>query len=110
MDSKLVPSKVIECAPVGPLSPYIKPYVALLNEQGFTPSSVHEQIRVIAMFSQSLQRSRCEIRDLDEAVVERFLYHELRSSSGTRIGIARREREDLSLRCGRSFGICATKG
>ena len=29
------------------------------------------------MFSQSLQRSGCDIRDLDEAVVERFLYHEL---------------------------------
>ena len=34
----------------------------------------------------------------------------LRSSSGTRIGTARRERKDLSLRCARSFGICATKG
>src|SRR5260221_4614890 len=78
MDPKLVSSTVIECAPVGPLSPYIEPYGALLNEQGFTSSSVHEQIRVIVMFSQSLQRSGCEIRDLDEAVVERFLYHELR--------------------------------
>ncbi len=78
MDPKLVPSKVIECAPVGPLSPYIEPYVALLNEQGFTPSSVHEQIRAIVMFSQSLQRSGCEIRDLDEFVTERFLSDELK--------------------------------
>jgi len=78
MDPKLVPSKVIECAPVGPLSPYIEPYVALLNEQGFTPSSVHEQIRVIVMFSQSLLRSGCEIRDLDESVTERFLSDELK--------------------------------
>jgi site-specific recombinase XerD len=30
------------------------------------------------MFSRSLQQSGCEIRDLDEIVVERFLYHELR--------------------------------
>jgi site-specific recombinase XerD len=30
------------------------------------------------MFSRSLQRSGCEVRDLDEAVVERFLYHELK--------------------------------
>jgi hypothetical protein len=29
------------------------------------------------MFSESLQRSGCKIRDLDEAVVERFLYREL---------------------------------
>jgi len=59
-------------------SPYIEPYVALLNEQGFTSSSVHEQIRVIVMFSQSLQRSGCEIRDLDESVTERFLSDELK--------------------------------
>src|SRR5260221_1461835 len=78
MDPKLVSSTVIECAPVGPLSPYIEPYGALLNEQGFTSSSVHEQIRVIVMFSQSLQRSGCEIRDLDESVTERFLSDELK--------------------------------
>jgi hypothetical protein len=78
MDPKHIPSKIIECGPVGPLSRYIEPYVALLREQGFAPASLHEHIRVIVMFSQSLQRSGCEIRDLDEAVVERFLYHELR--------------------------------
>jgi site-specific recombinase XerD len=78
MDPKHIPSKIIECAPVGPLSPYIEPYVVLLREQGYAPASLHEHVRVIVMFSQSLQRSGCEIRDLDEAVVERFLYHELK--------------------------------
>jgi hypothetical protein len=62
MDPKSVPSKIIECAPVGPLSPYIESHLALVNEPGLAPSSVHEQIRVIVMFSQSLQRSGCEIR------------------------------------------------
>jgi site-specific recombinase XerD len=78
MDPKSVPSKFIESAPVGPLSPYIESYVTLANEQGFAPSSVYEQIRVIVMFSQSFERSGCEIRALDESVTERFLYHELK--------------------------------
>jgi hypothetical protein len=78
MDPKHIPSKIIKCGPVGPLSRYIEPYVALLREEGYAPASLHEHVRVIVMFSQSLQRSGCEIRDLDEAVVERFLYHELK--------------------------------
>jgi len=78
MDPKFIPSKIVECAPVGPLSRYIEPYVGLVREQGYAPASVHEHVRVIVMFSQSLQRSGCEIRDLDEAVVERFLCHELK--------------------------------
>jgi site-specific recombinase XerD len=77
MDPKFVPSKIVERVPIGPLSRYIKPYVDLVREQGYASASVHEHVRVIFMFSQSLQRSGCDIRDLDEAVVERFLYHEL---------------------------------
>ena len=78
MDPKHIPSKIIECAPVGPLSRYIEPYVTLHREQGYASASLHEHVRVIVMFSQSLQRSGCDIRDLDEAVVERYLYHELK--------------------------------
>jgi len=77
MDPKHIPSKIIKSGPVGSLSRHIEPYVALLREEGYAPASLHEHVRVIVMFSQSLQRSGCEIRDLDEAVVERFLYHEL---------------------------------
>jgi site-specific recombinase XerD len=78
MDPKFVPSKIIESAPVGPLSRYIEPYIAFVNEVGFAPRSVYEQVRVIVMFSRSLLRSSCEIRDLDESVTERFLQDELR--------------------------------
>jgi site-specific recombinase XerD len=78
MDPKHIPSKIVECAPVGPLSRYIEPYVTLHREQGYASASLHEHVRVIVMFSQSLQRSGCDIRDLDETVVERFLYHELK--------------------------------
>jgi site-specific recombinase XerD len=78
MDPKFVPSKIIESAPVGPLCTYIEPYIAFVSELGFAPRSVYEQIRVIVMFSRSLLRSGCEIRDLDESITERFLYDELR--------------------------------
>jgi site-specific recombinase XerD len=78
MDPKTTPSEVIERMPIGPLSRYIKPYVDLVREQGYASASVHEHVRVIFTFSQSLQRSGCEVRDLDEAVVERFLYRELK--------------------------------
>ncbi len=78
MDPKFIPSKILDRVPAGPLSQYIEPYVGLVREQGYAPASVHEHVRVIAMFSQSLQRSGCEIRDLDEAVVEGFLYRELK--------------------------------
>jgi site-specific recombinase XerD len=76
MDPKHIPSKIIECAPVGPLSRYIDSYVRLLNEEGYAPASVRDHVRVVVMFGESLQRSRCEIRDLNEAIAERFLYHE----------------------------------
>ena len=78
MDPKCVPSEIIEIAPVGPLSAYVESYIALVNKQGFAPRSVYEQIRVIVMFSRWLQRSGCEIHDLNESVTDRFLYDELR--------------------------------
>jgi hypothetical protein len=78
MDPKLVPSKVIESAPVGPLSRYIEPYIAFVNELGFAPRSVYEQVRVIVTLSRSLLRSGCKIRDLNESVLELFLSDELR--------------------------------
>jgi hypothetical protein len=78
MDPKFVPSKIIESAPVGPLSAYIEPYIAFVRELGFAPRSVYEQVRVIVTFSRSLLRSGCKIRDLNESVTERFLSDELR--------------------------------
>jgi hypothetical protein len=76
MDPNHIPFKIIEC---GPLSPYIDSYVRLLNEEGYAPASVRDHVRVIVRFGRSLQRSDCEVRDLDEAVVERFLHHKPKS-------------------------------
>jgi site-specific recombinase XerD len=76
MDPKHIPSKIIECAPVGPLSRYIDSYVRLLKKEGYAPASVRDHVRVVVMFGESLQRSGCEIRDLNEAIAERFLCYE----------------------------------
>jgi site-specific recombinase XerD len=76
MDPKHIPSKIIECGPVGPLSRYIDSYIRLLNEEGYAPASVRDHVRVVVMFGESLRRSGCEIRDLNEAIAKRFLYHE----------------------------------
>jgi hypothetical protein len=84
MDPKHIPSKIIECDPLGPLSPYINYYVGLLNEEGYAPASVRDHVRVIVRFSRSLQRSDCQIRDLDEAIVERFLHHKPKSHLAAR--------------------------
>jgi site-specific recombinase XerD len=78
MNPKFIPSKIIESAPVGPLSRYIEPYIAFVSELGFASSSVYEQIRVIVMFSRWLLGSGCKIRDLNESVTESFLCDELR--------------------------------
>ena len=79
MDPRHIPSKIIECGALGPLSPYIDSYVRLLNKEGYAPASVRDHVRVVVRLSRSLQRSDCKIRDLDEAVVERFLHHKPKS-------------------------------
>jgi len=35
MNPKFIPSKIIERAPVGPLSRYIEPYIAFVSELGY---------------------------------------------------------------------------
>src|ERR1700690_2316985 len=79
MEPKHNPSQIIECDPLGLLSAYIDYYIGLLNEEGYAPASVRDHVRVIVRFSRSLQRSDCQIRDLDEAIVRRFFHHKPKS-------------------------------
>jgi hypothetical protein len=48
MDSKFVPSKIIESAPVGPLPNYIEPYIGFVIGLGFAPRSVYAMIYTAA--------------------------------------------------------------
>jgi hypothetical protein len=71
--------KSSSAAPSGRCLPISITTVRLLNKEGYAPASVRDHVRVIVRFSRSLQRSDCEIRDLEEAVVERFLHHKPKS-------------------------------
>jgi site-specific recombinase XerD len=57
----------------GPLAEHLDAYAALVKEQGFTPDYIRRQIRLLASFSEWLQRGRRQLGALDESVIERFL-------------------------------------
>lgn len=61
-------------ARTGPLAEHLDAYAALVKEQGFTPDYIRRQIRLLASFSEWLQRGRRQLGALDESVIKRFLY------------------------------------
>jgi len=58
---------------VGPLAQYFDPYLARLEEEGFSPSSVPCQAYAITRFSKWLQQKHIPLRDVDGATVRAFL-------------------------------------
>ena len=53
----------------GPLSLYIKPYLAQVREQGYAVGSLYEQLHVLKMCDRWMKRTEREVRDLDEAAM-----------------------------------------
>jgi integrase len=53
----------------GPLSLYIKPYLAQVREQGYAVGSLYEQLHVLKMCDRWMERTEREVRDLDEAAM-----------------------------------------
>src|SRR4051794_18368336 len=62
---------------VGPLAPYLDHYLKRIEQEGFLPSSVPMQMYAIARFSKWLDLHRVDLRQLDEALIERFLKRDL---------------------------------
>src|SRR3954470_24914926 len=58
---------------VGPLASYLDAYLKRIEQEGFLPSSVPMQLYAIARFSNWLQDRQLDVREVDEAAVERFL-------------------------------------
>lgn len=58
---------------VGPLAPYLDAYLNRIEQEGFLRSSVPMQMYAIARFSLWLHARQLDLRQLDEATVERFL-------------------------------------
>jgi len=65
--------KLHERLRVGPLAPYLDPYIARIERDGFVPSSVPCQAYAIARFSRWLQQGGVPLEAVDESAVRRFL-------------------------------------
>ena len=65
--------KLLERLSVGALAPYLEPYLARIKKDGFALSSVPCQAYAIARFSRWLNQQRIQLKDVDEAIVQRFL-------------------------------------
>src|SRR5437868_6752086 len=72
MDPAFSPTKPIESEPIGPLSPYMQSYAALVRNQGYHPDTIRIQLRLIVRFDQWLRRSGCDVRGLNESVIQQF--------------------------------------
>ena len=53
----------------GPLSLYIKPYLAQVREQGYAVGSLYEQLHILKMCDRWMERTERKVRDLDEAAM-----------------------------------------
>jgi site-specific recombinase XerD len=69
----IIDPKLLERLRVGPLAQYFDPYLARIEEEGFSPSSVPCQAYAITRFSKWLQEKHIPLRDLDGATVRAFL-------------------------------------
>lgn len=61
----------------GPLCPYVQPYTAQLQQQGYQPGTVRAHLCLFANFNRWLIRTGRGLRDLNEEVIERFLRRHL---------------------------------
>jgi site-specific recombinase XerD len=69
----IIDPKLLERLRVGPLAQYFDPYLARIEEEGFSPSSVPCQAYAIARFSKWLQEKHIPLGDLNGTTVRAFL-------------------------------------
>jgi site-specific recombinase XerD len=65
----------------GPLGPYIDPFIALLEEQGYRRRSVNSAARIVADFSRWLYGHYLDAKDCDVDRVRRFLIFRKRAGA-----------------------------
>ncbi|MGA8658601.1 MAG: site-specific integrase [Chthoniobacterales bacterium] len=86
-------SHYIESARFGALSPYIKPYTTLLLNNGYKPTTIRGQLRLIARLNRWLLRMDYDLRGLNERVLAHFWKREQKKrrtpASGTRLTLQR---------------------
>lgn len=64
---------------VGPLSGYLDAYAALLRERQYARETAVHKIKVVSDLSRWLERTRIDVRDLDDALLTKFFRQRQRS-------------------------------
>ena len=93
MTLSFLSSHYIQSARFGSLSPYIKPYITLVLNKGYKPTTVVGQLRLIARLNRWLLRTDHDLGRLDERVLEHFQNCEQKkrrtAANGARITLQR---------------------
>jgi len=93
MTLSFLSSHYIQSARFGSLSPYIKPYITLVLNKGYKPTTVVGQLRLIARLNRWLLRTDHDLGRLDERVLEHFQKCEQKkrrtAANGARITLRR---------------------
>jgi hypothetical protein len=72
MTLSFLSSHYIQSARFGSLSPYVKPYITLVLNKGYKPTTIVGQLRLIARLNRWLLRMDYDLGRLDERVLEHF--------------------------------------
>jgi site-specific recombinase XerD len=71
MDPKTTPT--IEGDSSGPLSPYVGQYIELIRAQGYASGSIRYHLSLLVYFDGWLARTGHGLKDVDEALIDKFL-------------------------------------
>jgi len=73
MNPAFIPPRYITSARFGALTPYIQPYITLVNQEGYQPPTIIGHLRLIGRLHRWLRRTGHQLCELDERLLERFL-------------------------------------
>jgi site-specific recombinase XerD len=93
MTVSFLSSHYIQGARFGALCPHVRPYITLVQNKGYKPTTILGQLRLIARLSRWLLRMDYDLGRLDERVLERFRKCEQKkrqtSANGARVTLQR---------------------
>jgi integrase/recombinase XerD len=68
-----VPLNTVGGLDSGPLYPFVARYITIVQEQGYKPTSIRYQLRLIAGLNRWLHRLRHRAEEVDDVIIGRFL-------------------------------------
>ena len=72
VNTSYIPPRTIERLLGSPLCPYVKRYVTLRQEEGFTPNYTRDHVVLFSYLNSWMRRTRRSLCDLNESTMERF--------------------------------------